>query len=184
MNTVNTTTFDTRPQALGWMKNLLIALGGSLLLTLAAKVMVPFWPVNITLQSTALLVLGFTLGRNLALASVALYLLEGALGMPVFTGVGSGPAYFAGTTGGYLIGFAATAYLAGWFMEKGCGASLVASVAASTVALACTYVLGVTWLANLIGLEKAIQGGLMIFIPSALCQILLASAYVRLRHKA
>ena len=100
----------------------LLALAGSLLLTLSAKVQVPFYPVPITMQSLVVLCLGATLGARLGAATVVLYLLEGALGLPVFAGTperGIGLAYMAGPTGGYLIGFVAAAYLVGLLAERG-----------------------------------------------------------------
>ena len=81
-----------------------LAVIGSILLTLSAKIQVPFWPVPMTMQTFVVLVLGVAYGWRLAGATVLLYLAQGALGLPVFA-AGGGPAYMDGPTGGYLVGF-------------------------------------------------------------------------------
>ena len=91
----------------------LAVLAGSMLLALSARVTVPFWPVPMTMQVLAVFVIGAAYGRKLALATLLAYLAEGAIGLPVFAG-GAGLAYMAGPTGGYLVGFAVAAVIAGW----------------------------------------------------------------------
>ena len=95
-----------------------LALGGSLLLAISAKVQVPFYPVPLTLQTLVVLLLGATLGARLAAASVALYLIEGLAGLPVFAGAVAGPVYMAGPTGGFLVGFLAAAALIGFAADR------------------------------------------------------------------
>ncbi|MDH5749223.1 MAG: biotin transporter BioY, partial [Rhodospirillales bacterium] len=93
-----------------------LAVAGSLLLILSAKISIPFWPVPMTMQTFAVLVIGMAYGPRLGLATVLLYLAEGAFGMPVFAGTpekGIGLAYMMGPTGGYLVGFAVSAFLVG-----------------------------------------------------------------------
>ena len=92
-----------------------LAIGGALALALSAKVQVPFTPVPMTLQTLVVLALGAAYGARLATATIALYLLEGLLGLPVFAGALAGPAYMVGPTGGFLAGFLLAAALAtGW----------------------------------------------------------------------
>src|SRR5690349_15200312 len=108
-----------------------LALAGSLLLTASAKAQVPMWPVPMTMQSFVVLVIGMAYGARLAGATVALYLLEGALGLPVFAGTpekGIGLAYMAGPTGGYLAGFAVAAVAMGWLAERGWDRGLALSI--------------------------------------------------------
>ena len=101
---------------------MLLALVGTLALTVSAKTQIPFWPVPMTMQTFAVLVIGMAYGgTRLGVATIALYLLEGALGLPVFAGTpkGLGLAYMMGPTGGYLLGFVAGAWLCGWPAERG-----------------------------------------------------------------
>ena len=106
----------------GLVRNGMLAVLGSLLLIASAKVQVPFWPVPMTMQTFAVLVIGMTFGPRLGAATVLLYLVQGAVGLPVFAGTpakGIGIAYMVGPTGGYLIGFVAAAYLAGRLAMRG-----------------------------------------------------------------
>ena len=96
-----------------------LAFVGTLVLVVSAKVEVPFYPVPMTLQTLAVLTLGALFGARLAAATVALYLGEGLIGLPVFAGAAAGPAYLAGPTGGYLVGFLLAAALVGWLAERG-----------------------------------------------------------------
>ena len=101
---------------------MLLALVGTLALTVSAKTQIPFWPVPMTMQTFVVLVIGMAYGARLGVATIALYLLEGALGLPVFAGTpekGVGLAYMMGPTGGYLLGFVAGAWLCGWLAERG-----------------------------------------------------------------
>ena len=101
---------------------------GSLLLTVSAKVQVPLPFVPMTMQTLVVLLIGATYGWRLGAATVAVYLLQGALGMPVFANTPpmiAGPAYFAGPTGGFLIGFLAAAFVMGIMAERGWDRTLV-----------------------------------------------------------
>src|SRR5919202_7023697 len=133
---------------------LALALIGSIALTLAAKWKVPMYPVPMTMQTAAVFLLGAAYGWRLAFASVLLYLVEGAIGLPVFTDTperGLGLAYMAGPTGGYLIGFALAAALAGWLADRGYTRSpwtaLPSFLAADAVIFAC----GHAWLSASVG---------------------------------
>ena len=100
----------------GALRLVLLAVVGSILLTISAKVQVPFWPVPMTMQTFVVLAIGMAYGPALGMATVALYLAQGAFGLPVFAGTpekGIGLAYMAGPTGGYLAGFVAAALLTG-----------------------------------------------------------------------
>src|SRR5579871_344920 len=95
-----------------------LVLAGSLLLAASAHAKVPFWPVPMTMQTLAVLVLGASYGWRLGGATLVAYSIEGAAGLPVFTG-GAGPLYMAGPTGGYLAGFVIASIFAGWCAERG-----------------------------------------------------------------
>jgi biotin transport system substrate-specific component len=116
-----------------------------------------------TLQTLVVLVLGAAFGARLAAATVALYLLEGLLGLPVFAGAVAGPAYMAGPTGGFLLGFLIAAALIGFLAERGWDRSWGRLVAAMTLGHVAIFALGFGWLAVLIGPEKAFALGIAPF---------------------
>ena len=99
------------------LKRISIVLFGTLLLTISAKIKVPFYPVPMTMQTFVVVLIGITLGWKLGLATVIAYLFEGAIGLPVFAGTpeqGIGISYIIGPTGGYLIGFIFSVFIAGF----------------------------------------------------------------------
>lgn len=156
-----------------------VALVGTALLTLSAKIQVPFWPVPMTMQTYAVLVLGMALGPRLGAATVALYLLEGAVGLPVFAGTpekGIGLAYMAGPTGGYLLGFMVAAWIVGTLGRAGWDRSLARAALGMTVGTAVILALGVAWLSVLIGVDKAITFGLVPFLTGSVLKIALGAA--------
>jgi biotin transport system substrate-specific component len=154
-----------------------LALLGSALLTLSAKIQVPFYPVPMTMQTLVVLLIGMAFGARLGVATVALYLAEGAAGLPVFAGTpekGIGLAYMIGPTGGYLLGFVFAAAVAGWLVERRRDAAgLALAVVAGSIAI---YAPGVLWLASFVGLAKALELGLMPFLWGDLLKAGLAFA--------
>jgi biotin transport system substrate-specific component len=148
---------------------------GVALLTLASKVQVPFWPVPMTLQVLAVLMIGATAGARLGGATVLAWLGLGALGAPVFA-TGAGLAYMVGPTGGYLAGFLAAAVVVGHLADKGHGRTIVSALLMLLAGVAMIYVLGLGWLASIIGAEKAITAGLMPFIPAEVLKVALGTA--------
>lgn len=175
---------DTTAPAMRWAT---LAVIGSLLLTASAKAQVPMWPVPMTMQSFVVLVLGMAYGSRLGAASVGLYLIEGALGLPVFAGTpekGIGLAYMAGPTGGYLAGFMLVAFAVGWLAERGWDRNLARSVAAMTIGTVLLFIPGVAWLAVLVGWQKAIAAGLTPFILGSVLKLALAAAVLPLAWKA
>ena len=159
------------------VRAIVLAVIGSILLTLSAKIQVPFWPVPMTMQTFVVLVLGVAYGWRLAGATVLLYLAQGALGLPVFA-AGGGPAYMAGPTGGYLVGFLLAAVAVGWLAERGWARSWTSTLAAMLIGTAIIFACGIAWLSTLIGLPKAIDAGLMPFLLSEAVKIALATALV------
>ena len=169
-----------------WLRAALVVVLGSVLLTLTAHVKVPFWPVPMTMQTFAVLVIGMACGARLGVATVLVYLMQGAMGMPVFAG-GAGLAYITGPTGGYLLGFVLAAGLTGWLAERGFDRSPVRTVIAMLLGDALILTLGVAWLATLIGLQKAVAAGLVPFLAAegfkiALAAIVLPGAWKLLRR--
>ena len=160
------------------VRAVLLAVAGSLLLWASAKVSVPFWPVPMTMQPFVVLGIGAAFGWRLGMATVALYLLEGALGLPVFAGTpekGIGLAYMAGPTGGYLAGFVLAAGVTGWLAERGFDRNVVTMALAMLAGTAVIYLLGVGYLASLIGLDKALTFGLYPFIAGDIAKVVLAA---------
>lgn len=163
-----------------WMRNLIFAIGGTIALWISAKIQVPFFPVPMTMQTFAVLVIGMAFGWRLGGATVALYLLEGAVGLPVFAGTpekGIGLAYMVGPTGGYLAGFVIAATAVGWLAERGwdrkMAPTLIAMVAGTAIIFAC----GLLWLGTVLGWDKPIlEFGLIPFLPAAAFKVALAAA--------
>ena len=138
------------------IKSLLAIILGSIALTISAKIKIPFYPVPMTMQTFVVLFLGISLGYKIGLASVALYLLEGIAGLPVFSNSpekGVGLIYFTGPTMGYLIGFLTASYLASKVNNKD---SFWLILTKLTIATSTIYILGLIWLGTLIGWDKPI----------------------------
>ena len=155
-------------------KIILMAGIGTLLLTISAKIKIPFYPVPMTMQTFIVLFLGITLGSKIGLLTVSLYLLEGIYGLPVFAGTpekGIGFIYFTGPTMGYLIGFLVTVYFVGSFKyNKG----LINNFIKLIFSVSFIYIIGMGWLGFLIGWEKPIfKLGAQPFLLAELFKILL-----------
>ena len=158
-----------------------LALIGTLLLTLSAKIKVPFYPVEMTMQTFMILALAAAYGRNLVVATVLLYLAQGAMGFPVFTGTperGIGLDYMTGPTGGYLAGFIVCAAIVGAAADRGWSSSIPKIGLAMLVGLIVLFALGVTWLATLIGFQGAITGGVLPFLLGDALKLTLAALLV------
>jgi biotin transport system substrate-specific component len=140
-------------------RGVVIAVLGSLLLTLSAKMKVPFWPVPMTMQPFVVLGLGLALGARLAVATVMLYLAEGAAGLPVFAGTpekGLGFAYMMGPTGGYLVSYLPAAALTGWLADRGWDRRTGTALLAALGGLALIYITGILWLGTVIGWNRPV----------------------------
>jgi biotin transport system substrate-specific component len=136
----------------------LLAIAGTFALTLEAKIQIPLYPVKISMQPFVSILLGCLYGRRLAVATVALYLLEGALGLPVFQGTpdrGIGLSYMLGPTGGYLMGFMLAAFVVGTLSERGMGRTLWSAGLLFTIGAVVNDIAGISWLTYLMGIEVA-----------------------------
>ncbi|SMQ60113.1 biotin transport system substrate-specific component [Devosia lucknowensis] len=136
--------------------NAAIVLLGTMLIAAAAKVSVPVWPVPVTLQSLAIAALAAAFGLRIGVATVAAYLLEGAMGLPVFA-AGGGMVYLAGPTGGFLLGFLAQAAIIGYAADRGASSRPFALFGAMLVATAVLYAFGFAWLVTLSGAAQWID---------------------------
>ncbi len=143
----------TQPKVI---KSLLAILFGSIALTISAKIKIPFYPVPMTMQTFVVLFLGISLGYKIGLATIGLYLLEGIVGLPVFSNSpekGVGLLYFTGPTMGYLIGFLIACYLASMIKFEDSYFVILGKLVLATSTI---YILGLLWLGTLIGWEKPI----------------------------
>ena len=167
------------------LKIFLLVFFGSILLTISAKVKIPFYPVPMTMQTFVVLFLGLAFGYKVGLATVTLYLLEGILGLPVFSNSpekGVGLIYFTGPTMGYLIGFLVAVYFAGikpdwfsWSKEK--TFDVLGVFTRLVVAVSFIYILGLLWLGFLIGWDKPIfKLGAQPFLLAELFKLFLLTA--------
>ncbi len=158
------------------IKYVFFALVGSIALAISSKVKIPFYPVPMTMQTFIVLVIGIGYGWKLGLATVSLYLFEGIIGLPVFSGTpekGIGLVYFTGPTMGYLLGFLAAVYISGKFIYDG---NLIKNFLKLLIATSFIYILGMAWLGSLIGWGKPIfQLGAQPFLLAELFKILIAT---------
>ena len=162
------------------VKNLILVFAGTILLAISSKIKIPFYPVPMTMQTFVVLIIGIAYGWKLGVLTVGLYLIEGILGLPVFSGTpekGVGIIYFTGPTMGYLIGFLITVFLVGKFNYN----NMLVNFLKLTFATSFIYILGILWLGGLIGWEKPIfELGAKPFLLAELFKISLAT--IALNH--
>lgn len=155
-----------------------LALLGTLVLTLSAKITVPMWPIQTSLQTLAVFLIAAMFGFRLGMATILLYLAEGLAGFPVFQGTpekGIGLAYMAGPTAGYLIGFVGATAIIGKAADLGWAKNLFKIGGAMLLGEIAILVLGASWLAVLFGPEKAITFGIGPFIITDLIKLAIAA---------
>ena len=161
-------------------KSLIVIFLGSILLAISAKIKIPFYPVPMTMQTFVVLIIGVAFGWKLGLATISLYLFEGILGLPVFSGTpekGIGIVYFTGPTMGYLVGFIIAVYFAGKFNYDD---NLFNTFFKLTFATSFIYLFGILWLGNLIGWDKPIfKLGVQPFLLAELFKILIATLAIK-----
>ena len=163
------------PQLAGTgLYQVMAVIAGIAVLAISAHIKIPFYPVPVTMQTLAVLAIGMTYGTRLGGATLLGYLGAGAAGAPVFAG-GAGVAYMMGPTGGYLLGFFVAAVVLGALAERGWTRSIITTVAAMVLGNAIIYLLGVSWLANLIGSQKAIEFGLLPFLYGDALKLVIAA---------
>ena len=162
-------------ESLNILKKISIVLFGTLLLTISAKIKVPFYPVPMTMQTFVVVLIGITLGWKLGLTTIFIYLFEGAIGLPVFAGTpekGIGIVYMMGPTGGYLIGFILSVFIAGFVdLNK----NIYIKFLLISSAVCAIYLTGVPWLAYLAGWEIAYVWGIKNFVLAEIFKIAILS---------
>ncbi len=160
------------------IKSLITVIIGSIILTISAKIKIPFYPVPMTMQTFVVLLIGISFGWKLGLFTVGLYLTEGIVGLPVFAGTpekGLGLAYFIGPTMGYLVGFLIAVFLAGFFSL---GNNYFLNFFKLVLAVSTIYLFGMLWLAKFTGWEKVFLAGAQPFLLAELFKILLLTILV------
>lgn len=166
------------------VRNLILAIVGSLALWVSAKLSIPFWPIPLTMQTLVVLVIGMAFGARLGAATVLLYLAEGAVGLPVFSGTpekGIGLAYMMSTTGGYLVGFVLAAGAVGFLAERGWDRSPVKTALAMLLGNILIYMTGLLWLGTIVGWDKPVLAwGLTPFLAGDAVKIAAAAVLMPL----
>ena len=177
------------------VKTIFLAFIGSILLAISSKIKIPFYPVPMTMQTFVVVLIGMLYGWKLGVFTVALYLFEGAIGLPVFAGTpekGIGLIYFTGPTMGYLMGFLLAVFISGYFYPRiktsgqnveNLSGKLIISVkffmlfVASMLSI---YILGIIWLSNFVGWEKVLVLGVYPFLLAEIFKILILTVLAKL----
>ncbi|MEZ5723440.1 MAG: biotin transporter BioY, partial [Paracoccaceae bacterium] len=182
INKVLGETFGPSEGAAKLAKDVALVLAGIAVLTIAAKIRVPMWPVPITMQTFAVLTIGAGLGLRLGLVTVLGYLALGALGLAVFTGESAGPAYMAGPTGGYLVGFAVAAGAMGLLARRGWDRTVAGMAGAMLIGTAIIYAFGLAGMSALFLADKGaawvLQNGMVNFLIGDALKLALAALVV------
>ena len=172
-------TADPGSRVTNLLRVLFLALVGSALIAVSAKIKVPMVPVPMTMQTLVILVIGMAGGWRLGGLTVLLYLAEGAVGLPVFAGTperGIGLTYMVGTTGGYLLGFLLAALVVGLLAEAGWDRSVPLAAVAMLTGNVVIYIPGLLWLGSVAGWDNPIlQWGLTPFIVGDLIKLAIAA---------
>ncbi len=162
------------------IKSLTIIFLGSIVLAISAKIKIPFYPVPMTMQTFVVLFLGISFGYKVALSAVGLYLLEGIMGLPVFSNSpekGVGLVYFTGPTMGYLIGFLTACFLASFIKLNDNYLIIFTKLILSVSTI---YIFGVLWLGTLIGWDKPIiELGVVPFLLAEIFKIALLTVLAK-----
>lgn len=169
------------------LTKMLMVVVGSLALWASAKVQIPFYPVPMTMQTTVVFAIGMAFGWRLGGLTIMLYLFEGAMGLPVFSGSpekGIGLAYIMGPTGGYLLGFFVSAVVLGWLAEKGWDRNYFSTAVAMVIGNVVIYAFGLAWLGSIVGWDKPLLAwGMTPFLLGDVIKLVLASLLLPLVWK-
>ena len=148
---------------------------GSLLLATSAQFKIPLYPVPVTGQTLVVLLIGMVYGPRLGGVTIAVYLLQGVMGLPVFAGGAFGIATLLGPTGGYLGGFLIAAIVMGVLAERGMGRGIISTTIAMMIGNIVIYIAGASWLASFVGAEKALTAGVLPFLYGDVLKLTVAA---------
>lgn len=168
------------------IRAVLLVAAGVGLLTLSAKIQVPFWPVPMTMATFMVLAIGAGYGAKLGVATIIAYIAAGMAGLPVFSGAGAGPAYMIGTTAGFIWGYIPAALIAGLAADRGWGRSPIRLGLAMLAGDAILFTMGFVWLAFIasvggaagVGVARAWAGGVEPFLLGDLVKVALAACFI------
>jgi biotin transport system substrate-specific component len=155
---------------------ILLVIGGSLFVAASAQIQVPMWPVPMTMQTFAVLLVGAAYGSRLGAATMLAYLAEGAAGLPVFAGFSGGIGVLQGPTVGYIVGFIFAAGVVGWLAERTWDRNVLTTAVAMLAGNVLIYVPGLIVLAGFVGADKVVAYGLAPFLLGDAIKLALAAA--------
>jgi biotin transport system substrate-specific component len=157
-------------------RNIVLAILGSVIVAIAAQINIPMYPVPMTMQTLAVLAIGAAFGARLGAATLALYAIEGAAGLPVFAQMKAGLGVITGGTGGYIIGFIIAAALVGYLAEQGWSRSIPKMILASLLGAIVLYIPGLVWLHQFAsGWAQTFEWGITPFIAGDIVKAILAA---------
>ena len=159
------------------LANISTVLFGSIILIISAKIKVDLYPVPMTLQPLAVLMIGMLFGRNLAIATIGLYILQGIAGFPVFAN-GGGLLYLFGPTGGFIVGFLIAGLVLGELADRGWGRNILSSIFCMMLGMFIIYFFGILQLSAIKGFAFAIIKGFYPFLVGDLYKLLVAGILV------
>ena len=171
------------------IKYVFLALLGSIILAVSSKIKIPFYPVPMTMQTLAVLVIGILFGWKLGIATIILYLFEGIIGLPVFAGTpekGIGLIYFTGPTMGYLIGFIPAVFFSGLLrvdFKYNLFVRFILNFALYSFSVSFIYIFGLIWLNNFVQADQLLAFGALPFLPAEILKISILSVAVTLLNK-
>lgn len=159
-----------------------LVVAGALLTAGAAQLSVPLWPVPITGQTLAVLLVGSALGARRGALSMALYVLLGVVGLPVFADGTAGPGVLVGPSGGYVVGFIAAAAVVGWVAERFGDRRFTAALLSFVLGTVVTFAVGMVWLAASLGLDlqHTLEYGLYPFVVGGVAKALIGAGVTSL----
>jgi biotin transport system substrate-specific component len=166
----------------GIVMDIVLVCAGAALTAIAAQIEVPLWPVPITGQTLAVLLVGSSLGALRGTLSLLLYAALGIVGLPVFSGAASGMGIVLGPTGGYIIGFVFAAAFTGWIAQRSWDRKILRSILGFLGGTVVTFAIGLPWLAITLGLnlEQTLDAGLYPFIVGGIVKMLIAASIMTL----
>ena len=170
-------------------KYVFLALVGSIILAVSSKIKIPFYPVPMTMQTLAVLVIGVLFGWKLGIATVLLYLFEGIIGLPVFAGTpekGIGLVYFTGPTMGYLLGFIPAVFFSGLLkfnFKYNLFFLFIFNFVLYAFSISFIYIFGLIWLNNFVPTDKLLTLGALPFLPAEILKISLLAVFTTIFNK-
>jgi biotin transport system substrate-specific component len=162
----------------GTVKRMICLLASVVLLTIVSQFSIPLQPVPLTFQSTTVILIGMTLGPRDGTYVIAMYLIAGIIGLPVFEGFAGGLNKLLGPTCGYLIGFIPAAWVSGYLAQNGFSKNMVTSFIAAFIGVAIIFLFGIAFLSQVIGFYAALTSGFAPFIASEIIKLFVLATII------